>query len=69
MTVFENRFLREIFGSKRDEIPEEWIKPHNEELYVMYCSPSIIRVIKSRTMRWAGHLALWGREELHTRFW
>jgi hypothetical protein len=48
---------RRIFGPKRDETTVEWRKLHNEELHDLYCSPSIIRVIKSRRMRWAGHIA------------
>jgi hypothetical protein len=55
--VFENRVLRRIFGPKRDEVTEEWRKLHNEELNDLYSSPSIIRIIKSRRMRWAGHVA------------
>jgi hypothetical protein len=54
--VFENRPLRGIFGSKRDEVTGEWRKLHNEELYDLYSSPNIVRVIKSRRMRWAGHV-------------
>jgi hypothetical protein len=54
--VFENRVLRWIFGTKRDEVTGEWRKLHNEELRDLYSSPSIIRIIKSRT-RWAGHIA------------
>jgi hypothetical protein len=54
--VFENRVLRRIFGPKRDEVTGKWIKLHNEELRDLYSSP-IIRVIKSRRMRWAGHVA------------
>jgi hypothetical protein len=49
--VFENRALRRIFGPKRDEVTGEWRKLHNEELRVLYSSPSIIRIIKSRRMR------------------
>jgi len=52
-----NRVLRRIFASKRDEIRKEWIKLHNENLNVLYSSPSIIRVMKSIRMRWAGHVA------------
>jgi hypothetical protein len=55
--VFENRVLRRIFGSKRDEVTGEWRKLHNEELNDLYCSPNIVRAIKSRRMRWAGHVA------------
>jgi hypothetical protein len=55
--VFENRVLRGIFGPKRDEVTGEWRKLHNKELHVLYSSPSIIRIIKSRRMRWAGHVA------------
>jgi hypothetical protein len=55
--VFENRVLRRIFGPKRDEVMGEWRKLHNEELRDLYSSPSIIRIIKLRRMRWAGHVA------------
>jgi hypothetical protein len=55
--VFENRVLRRIFGSKRDEVTGVWRKLHNEELRGLYSSPSIIRVIKARRMRLAGHVA------------
>jgi hypothetical protein len=55
--VFENKMLRRIFGPKRDEVTGEWRKLHNEELRELYSSPSIIRIIKSRRMRWAGHVA------------
>jgi hypothetical protein len=55
--VFENRVLRRIFGSKRNEVMGEWGKLHKEELNDLYCSPNILRVIKSRRIRWAGHLA------------
>ena len=51
------------FGPKKDEVPGEWRKLHNEELNDLYCSPTIIRVIKSRRMRWAGHVARMGGEE------
>jgi hypothetical protein len=60
LTVFENRVLRGIFGPKRDEVTGEWRRLHNEELYDKYSSQNIIRVIKSRRMRWAGHVALMG---------
>jgi hypothetical protein len=55
--VFENRVLRRIFGSKRDEVTGSWRKLHNEELHDLYSSPNIIRVIKSRRMESAGHVA------------
>jgi hypothetical protein len=55
--VFENRVMRKIFGPKRVEVTGEWRKLHNEELRDLYSSPSIIRIIKSRMMRWAGHAA------------
>jgi hypothetical protein len=55
--VFENRALRRIFGPKRDKVIGDWRKLHNEELHNLYCSTSIIRIIKSRRMRWAGHVA------------
>jgi hypothetical protein len=51
--VFENRVMRRIFGRKRDEVTGEWRKLHNEELCDLYSSPSILRIIKSRRMRWA----------------
>jgi hypothetical protein len=51
--VFENRLLRRIFGTKRDEVTGEWRKLHNEELHNLYSSPNIIRMIKSKRMRWA----------------
>jgi hypothetical protein len=54
--MFENRVLRRIFGPKRDDVTEEWIKLHNDELHILYSSPNIIRQIKSRRLRWAGHV-------------
>jgi hypothetical protein len=60
--VFENRVLRRIFGQKRDEVTGEWRKLHNEELHDLYSSPSIIRIIKARKMRWAGHVARMGEK-------
>jgi hypothetical protein len=67
--VFENRVLRRIFGPKRDEVTGGWRKLHNEELHNLYCSSSIIRMIKSRKMRWAGHVARMGRRETRIGFW
>jgi hypothetical protein len=64
--VFENRVLRRIFGPKRDEVAGEWRKLHNKELHDLYSSPSIIRIIKSRRMRWAGHVARMGEERRGT---
>jgi hypothetical protein len=57
LRVFENRVLRRIFGLKRDEVTGGWRKLHNEELHGLYSTPSIVRVIKARRMRWAGHVA------------
>ena len=57
LRVFENRVLRRMFGPKRVEVTGEWRKLHNEEFNDRYCSPNIVRVIKSRRMRWAGHVA------------
>jgi hypothetical protein len=64
--VFVNRVLRRVFGPKRDEVTGEWKKLHNEELNDLYSSPNIVRVVKSRSMRWAGHVARIGAErEVH----
>jgi hypothetical protein len=60
LRVFENRVLRKIFGPKRDEVTGEWRRLHNKELYALYSSPNIIRVIKSRRLRWAGHVTRMG---------
>jgi hypothetical protein len=60
LRVFENKVLRRIFGPKRDEVTGEWRRLHNKELYALYSSPSIIRVVKSRRLRWAGHVARMG---------
>jgi hypothetical protein len=62
LRVFENKVLRRIFGPKRDEVTGGWRKLHNEELHDFYPSPSIIRIIKSRRMRWAGHVARTGEK-------
>jgi hypothetical protein len=66
--VFENRVLRRIFGPKRDEATGEWRRLHKEELHDLYSSPNIIRVIKSRRMRWVGRVACMGKREVHTGF-
>jgi hypothetical protein len=60
--MFENRVLRRIFGLKRDEVTGEWRKLQNEELCDLYSSPSIIRIIRLRRMRWAGHVARMGEK-------
>jgi len=56
--------LRRIFGPKRETVTGEWRKLHNEELYDLYCSPNIVRVIKSRIIRWAGHVAGMGERRV-----
>jgi 3-oxoacyl-ACP reductase-like protein len=60
--VFENRVLKRIFGPNRDEVTGEWRKLHNEELHNLYSTPDIIRQVKSRLMRWAGHVARMGED-------
>jgi hypothetical protein len=67
--VFENRELRKIFRPKRNEVIGGWITLLNEELLNLHCSPSIIRIIKSRRIRWAGHVARMGRRGMHIGFW
>ena len=62
--MFENRVLRRIFGPRRDEVTGEWRKRHNEELNGLYCSPNIFREIKSRRMRWTGHVARMGKRRV-----
>jgi hypothetical protein len=69
LRVFENRVLRKIFRPKRDEVTEEWRKLCNEEFRDLYSSPSIIRIIKSRRIRWAGHVARMGRRETRIGYW
>jgi hypothetical protein len=67
--VFENRVLGRIFGLKRDEVTGGWRKLLNEELRDLYSSPSIIRIIKSRRLRWAGHVAQMGRRGTCVGHW
>jgi hypothetical protein len=62
LRVFENMVLRRIFGPRRDEVTGEWRRLHNEDLNDLYSSPNIVRAIKSRRMRWAGHVARMGEE-------
>jgi hypothetical protein len=62
LRVFENRVLRRIFGPKRNEVTGEWRKLHNKELHDLYSSPSIIRINKSRRMRWVGHVERMGEK-------
>jgi hypothetical protein len=64
MRVFENRVLRRIFGPKGDEVTGEWKKLHSEELHNLYSSPDIIRQVKPRQMRWAGHVARMGEKSV-----
>jgi hypothetical protein len=68
LNVFENRVLRRIFGSNRDEVTGKWRKLHKKELYALYLSPDIIRLINSRRLRWAGHVACRVRGEVSTGF-
>jgi hypothetical protein len=67
--MFGNRVLKRTSGPKRDEMRGDWRKLHNDELHNFYSSPNIIRMIKSRRMRWAGHVARMGRSGMHIGFW
>jgi hypothetical protein len=67
--VFENRVLRRIFGPKRDKVTGEWRRLRNKELYALNSSPNIIWVIKSRTLKWAGHVARMGEKRGAYRVW
>jgi hypothetical protein len=69
LRVFENRVLRNIFGPKRDEVTGEWRKLHNKELRDLNSLPNIIRIIKSRRMRWTDHVARMGRRGMFIRYW
>jgi len=62
MSVLENMVLRRIFGLRREEVKVEWRRLHNKKLNDLYSSPNVVRVIKSRRMRWAGHVACMGEE-------
>jgi hypothetical protein len=61
--------LRRIFGPKRDDVTGDWRKLHNDELHNLYSSPNISRMIKSRRMRWAEHVAPMGRRRMHVGYW
>ena len=64
LRVFENRVLRRVFGPKRDEVTGKWRKLHNEELNDLYSLPNIVRMVKWRRMRWAGHVARMGEDRV-----
>ena len=66
--MFENMVLMRIFGPRRDEVTREWRRLYKEELNDLYTSPNIVRVIKSRRMRWAGHVARMGEERRVYRY-
>jgi hypothetical protein len=68
LRAFENRVLRRISGLKRDEVIEAWRNLHNEEFHNLYSSPNIITMIKSRRMRWAGHIEQMGRRGMHIEY-
>jgi hypothetical protein len=67
--MYRNRALRAIFGLRKDEMKGHWRKLHNRELQALYCSPDIIRLIKSRSMRWARHVAGMGDKRNSTCIW
>jgi hypothetical protein len=69
LNVFEDRVLRRIIGPKKNEMVGGWRKLHNEELHNLYSSPTIIRMIKSSRMRWAGNVACMRRRGMHIGFW
>jgi hypothetical protein len=67
--VFEKRVLRRIFGPKIDKVRGGWRELQNEELHNIYSSPNIIRMVKSRTMKWAGHIAVVKTKRSESRIW
>jgi hypothetical protein len=67
LRVFENRVLRKVFGPRRDEVTGGWRKLHDDELHNLYSSPSVIIMVKSRRMRWAGHVARMGEKRIAYR--
>jgi hypothetical protein len=69
LRVLENRVLRRIFGPKREKVAGDWRRLHNEELHNVYALPDIIRVVKSRKMRWAGLAACMGDMKMCIKFW
>jgi hypothetical protein len=69
LRVLNNRVLKKILVHKRDELTRDWKKLSNEELNELYCSQNVIRVTKSRGMRWAEHVTLTGRGDAYTEFW
>jgi hypothetical protein len=69
LTAFENRVQRRVFEPKRDDLTEEWGKLHYEKLHILYSSPNIIRQVKSRRIRWAGHVACMEERGNCTGFW
>jgi predicted transglutaminase-like protease len=69
LRMFENRVLRRIFGPKREGVTGEWRKLHSEKLHNLYLSPNIIRKIKSRRMRWVGHVADMAEERKVYKLW
>jgi len=69
LRVFENMVLWRIFRPRRDDVTGEWRRLHNEELNDLYCSPNIVRVIKWRRMRWAGHVARMGEKRVCIGSW
>jgi hypothetical protein len=69
LRVYDNRVLRRLSGPERDEIIENCRKLLNEELHNLHSSPNVFRKMKSRNVRWVGHVARVGRREMHIRFW